>query len=876
MELRILGGFALVEGDQVIRKLRTRKTEELLAWLALHPQRHARPDLIELLWPDEAPADLRPRLRLALHSIREAIGERLEIEGDLVRVVNLPVDIQTGTSQQIASGLRLMPEHRCEWLDEFHATLLTGRQLDYLRQVQPTSQIEEAGEGSEAPQTESKLHFLIRTDPLEPRWYLFLFRLYMQRGARSAARLVAEAAKAVLQNECPAELSSLALTRSRAGFVGRLQEMAEVSNEVASHSEPAILYVQAMGGMGKSELARKILEIAEQDEITPIWLDMTGVSGAAERDELLVKQLAAKHDLDLPLEPNEIPSTLVVLDDIGDTTFQETPLLRSLLSNASGLRVLMTGRIEQSVWKTYRLSGLGLPLNASIEALEASETGELLLSFLDQARVREKDAPALYEICHLSGGIPLAVRHMGRALQQAPAIEVAESFRKSIGRSTSSEPLSETLRFAYDRLSDSLRDALHRLSIFKGKFTLPSAKMVGVDLEAIERLTDGQWIRREHSSRDAQLLDPVREFLWSRQDPAEDLLESWRAWLVSEIDDHYESDFSRIVHLALAHRLDLADAMTWAENGAKVSGDPTAYRVILAGLYRVAGESGNTSRARLQLADACRLHAEPTHAELRLWNQLASVAYFEGDYDEARLWYQALVDHGDLEWQGVGLTNLALASQSEGDYASGAELIQRSIDMTSVPRRKWTRMLNLTNPMTHLGEWEAVERICDQLLEEAEGAPDFQDNLTLVYLRRGINAGLQGRVEDAERRLLVALDFFEQTRNAFHRGDAYGHLAVNAARSGRAELAAERLQQAVEARRNLYSSLVYAVVVAHLLNREDQARLLLPCVQLKRASPYALNLLTTFKNLFSEVAAPSTAIPSSESFALLKAVVKRL
>ena len=75
LTLRLCGGLQLeLDGDQLDLP-RSRRGRSLLAWLALHPGRHARGRLAGLFWSDVLDASARTSLRSALTELRAALGE---------------------------------------------------------------------------------------------------------------------------------------------------------------------------------------------------------------------------------------------------------------------------------------------------------------------------------------------------------------------------------------------------------------------------------------------------------------------------------------------------------------------------------------------------------------------------------------------------------------------------------------------------------------------------------------------------------------------------------------------------------------------------------------------------------------------------------
>jgi DNA-binding SARP family transcriptional activator len=86
--IQLLGELRAGRGDQVVTRFRTRKTGELLAYLAYHRQRtHPRELLIDLLWPECDPDAGRHNLSVALSWLRGELGLP-DVLGDVVFVAD--------------------------------------------------------------------------------------------------------------------------------------------------------------------------------------------------------------------------------------------------------------------------------------------------------------------------------------------------------------------------------------------------------------------------------------------------------------------------------------------------------------------------------------------------------------------------------------------------------------------------------------------------------------------------------------------------------------------------------------------------------------------------------------------------------------------
>src|SRR5581483_8705366 len=75
-QIQLFGTFALRQGEQAPTPFPMQKHTELLAYLALYPDRaHPREELIELLWPEVEPEAGRNRLRQTLLALRRALKD---------------------------------------------------------------------------------------------------------------------------------------------------------------------------------------------------------------------------------------------------------------------------------------------------------------------------------------------------------------------------------------------------------------------------------------------------------------------------------------------------------------------------------------------------------------------------------------------------------------------------------------------------------------------------------------------------------------------------------------------------------------------------------------------------------------------------------
>ncbi len=74
LRIRLFGGFEARSGDGPTIELPTKKTQALLAYLAIHPgEARTRERVADLLWSDRGDAQAKASLRQALTALRKAL-----------------------------------------------------------------------------------------------------------------------------------------------------------------------------------------------------------------------------------------------------------------------------------------------------------------------------------------------------------------------------------------------------------------------------------------------------------------------------------------------------------------------------------------------------------------------------------------------------------------------------------------------------------------------------------------------------------------------------------------------------------------------------------------------------------------------------------
>jgi DNA-binding SARP family transcriptional activator/tetratricopeptide (TPR) repeat protein len=266
--VRLLGGFqARLEPGGAL-SLPTRKSQALLAYLALSLGRaHPRDQLAALLWGGIRQESARASLRQALFAIRKGLGDSsqaLRLEGDTVALDPAAVDVDAVTFQRAVSNGAPDGVERATAL--YHGDLLSGFAVDEapfeewllgererLRELalgglarQLTHQ-RKAGNGEAAVQTALQLLVL---EPLQEPVHRTLMRLYEEQGRRGAALRQYQHCVGILQRELglepEAETKSLYQEILRRRSARGLPD--ELPASVAAASAPVRPYIPGSEG----------------------------------------------------------------------------------------------------------------------------------------------------------------------------------------------------------------------------------------------------------------------------------------------------------------------------------------------------------------------------------------------------------------------------------------------------------------------------------------------------------------------------------------------------------------------------------------------------------------------------------------------------
>lgn len=452
-------------------------------------------------------------------------------------------------------------------------------------------------------------------------------------------------------------------------LLGRERELAEITGLIADGQR--LVTIIGPGGTGKTRLAiQAAAEVADRfpDGVTFVPL--------AEVQDPAVALHAAAEIAGVRLVSDLAPQqALLVLDNFEHLT-AAAPALAALLQSGDALRVLATSRVPLRIVGEleYRLEPLERP--AAVRLLRERARG--------LGRMIEEDEVA-DELCARLDDLPLAIELAAARLRSVDAARLLDLLSKRLPLLTHGprdaparqRTLEATISWSYDLLAADAQEALARLSVFPGSFTLAAAESVtGVGLDLVDELVEASLVKSIDDGARLLLLETIREFAVDRLESADrETLETAHAHyyldFLAEVPETFANDFSGL-NLSIAaefhnvrEALYCADrhgdsdrivtacdalAVFWNSSGcsdltlsdlierAVDSGNHSLQQralVALAILYRLQGNDRGvieTDARRLALA---REGGEPDEIG-RALNNLAMAAWERGEIDEAR------------------------------------------------------------------------------------------------------------------------------------------------------------------------------------------------------------------------------------------------
>ena len=337
-------------------------------------------------------------------------------------------------------------------------------------------------------------------------------------------------------------------------FVGRDLGLAEIANYLNS-SDTRLLTLLGPGGMGKTRLAiQTILEQATRFEDGAVFVGLAAISPQddIQNDSIdntnivttIIQEFAKALDISFVEKESQTEQLinylrakemLIILDNF-EHLLNASSLIVEILESCAKVKIIVTSRVAlgfQSEW-VYEVKGLDVPKlpHKSLDALKSdaldlvsdSRDDDSLIELHDAAqlflrrarridanfRLQDGDRYLVSEICHLLGGVPLALELAANWLRVLSMEEIVEDLRNSFDLLETSQTdlpvrhhsMSDIFEQSWSRLSQQEQDALIKLSVFRGGFSKHASDQVTkIPVRTLLSLSNNAMIYRDMNGR---------------------------------------------------------------------------------------------------------------------------------------------------------------------------------------------------------------------------------------------------------------------------------------------------------------------------------------------------------------------------------------
>jgi predicted ATPase len=529
-QVQLLGGLRATRGNSVIAQFPSRPVAMLMARLAMQPQRrHAREELIDLLWPETELEVGRNRLRQVLSTLRR-----------LLEPPDLPPDSVLHADRQTVG---------------FNADSVTCDAYDFERLLKQgaVAQALECYRGELLPGfidewvDEERLRLGALYERARTRTGVSADTVLLQQGSLREGAAPAPVPRPALQaHNLPAYISV---------FFGREDDKRDVLDALAHHR---LVTLTGLGGFGKTRLAVESARAATGfDSVAFVPLtECTDPDQIADRIRSALRMQATQEDVIAQLcaflgEQN----VLLVLDNFEQLVDEGAAVVVDLLERLPRLKCLVTSRRVFNVPGEHVLVVDPLPVpQVSMEAAEAAATPSLAL-FIDRARgaradfgLTEENRPALIRLCRALEGLPLAIEIAASRVRSYSPSEMCDALAERFdlltrqgqrgarfGRHAS---LQTAIEWSWNLLGVEQQRFYAGLSVFRGGWTAAAVESVcearnaGEQLEMLVSDSLLQSEPDESGTMRFSMLETLREFAQERVQDAPKLRARHRAYFL--------------------------------------------------------------------------------------------------------------------------------------------------------------------------------------------------------------------------------------------------------------------------------------------------------------------------------------------------------
>lgn len=527
------------------------------------------------------------------------------------------------------------------------------------------------------------------------------------RGARPVALLAARL------DGAPAVVVDDGFGRTLPPLLGRTDQLRLVITLLA---RAPVVTIVGQGGSGKTRLALAAAEHIRAAGRRVVFVPLAGVTGAPHLAPAVAQalglELSARYTPEAQLlDALRSRSLLLVLDNY-EQLLPHTALVARIAADAPGVTLLVTSRERLGVPAEQLLPLGGLPYSAHPDdpAFLLTPAAQLFLHHAQRTQPRyAADPAALWQLCRLTDGLPLALELAATWVDTLPLASLVDEIARNLDMlmrpDGAGPPRHSSLRGVFDatweRLGSAEKSALARLAVCVGGFTREAAAAVAAaDLPLLAALNRHHLITHDPRADRYHMHELLRQYALEQLDR-----QHGRAAAAAA---HYAycrtlaQRFAERLHSAEQHpwlqRLEQEDdnlraALAWALAHGTPQ-DAAALALDLAWYWRltsriVAGRAWLEQTLAVQPASGDPAIAAALHFAIghKLWMQGEYAMARDQQQRSAALWQS--LGAGGARGLGYALHSLGMIADQQGDHAAACDLLQESVGLFRQVDDRW-------------------------------------------------------------------------------------------------------------------------------------------------------------------------------------------
>lgn len=510
-------------------EFKRRKSEALVAYLALHEGSILRERIATAFWGNSSDENARRTLRVILTDIRKTLGEDAVIGNRDTLALNedtfQDIDARKFTAL-LSNPVTASTPDLLASLELYRGDLLDGVNEDWVLPLREsfrasvlaalTTLADRARTDGQYAQSAGYAERMLHIDPFNETGLQHLLFSLAAQGERDRAlsrfnefeKQGVEPSKETLalveqirKQAVSGAARSNNLPRPLTSFIGREDELNEVETLLTKHRLVTLL---GAGGSGKTRLSIQAADEVTHEYAQVWWVDLSPLHEPALVPQTIAKALGVREQVGKPhirsiAEYIGEQKILIVLDNCEQVLSACSQSVNALLSECSQLGVLATSREPLGVDGEVEWLVPVFPLPDTGMNAKSLNRNEAVRLFLERGRstnpsfeLTEGNASYVVEICRRLDGIPLALELAATLLRSMPVEDVSKRIEKQFealhlnddARPLRQQTLHALIDWSYKLLTPAEQIFFRRLGVFAGGWYFESAMAVAGGYES--------------------------------------------------------------------------------------------------------------------------------------------------------------------------------------------------------------------------------------------------------------------------------------------------------------------------------------------------------------------------------------------------------